>query len=148
MGETEQIRAQLELNEMMRNVKEFVKSYSGLRVTGSMYWENENLRPNYSSIISGTQTKFYLKQAKNNDSLSNIQTYNGPLAITVNAKYKGLRGKKHKFRVWNLSKISFLSKNGSAAEARNFTEYEMWSKHSRSTGASEHVLNKFKSLDG
>lgn len=96
-----------------------IHSEEASKYNGIHYWDNDDLYPNQSSIPSETKTIFYLKQARDNETLENIRSHIEPLVFTSNSK-------SIKLRVWNLSQIKSLTQGDSANNSAKSKEFEVW----------------------
>jgi hypothetical protein len=145
----------MDLHELKGKIEGFVESTSPLYLQDTMYWSNSDLTPDYSSVPDSTKAKFYLKQGKENGTLDKVHSYHDPLAFTVNAaSYKNgiIKSKKWycKFRVWDLTRLSFLTREGSSKQTQNYTEYGVWTedgKSSKTSGFQKKVMDKVESLE-
>jgi len=93
------------------------------------HWDNENLYPSYEYIGSRQRTKERLKNAKDNDTLDQIQQFEEPLAVGVTAidsKF-GRHDRWLTRYAFDFTRIKQLSKSGSTRRISNYREYETWS---------------------
>ena len=108
---------------------------------GIFYWDNSDLYPNYGSIPNETKTQFILKQARNNDTLEQIQDHFEPLAFTSNSK-------SIKLRVWKLSEIKTIAKNGSATGSSRSKEFEVWISSDGYDNTRGNIFDRLTSIGG
>lgn len=148
-------KLQMDLHELKSKIEGFVESTSPLYLQETMYWSNSDLTPGYSSVPNSTKAKFYLKQGKENGTLDQVHSYHDPLAFTVNAaSYKnGIVSSKKwscKFRAWDLTRLSFLTREGSSQQTQNYTEYGVWTedgKSSKTNRFQEKIMDQVASLE-
>lgn len=110
------------------------KHYSGIH-----YWDNSDIDPNNSNIPSETKTNFHLNQAKKNGTLDSIKNHHEPMAFTSNSG-------SIKLRCWNLARISFLAREGSAIEQRNYNEFEVWIRSKGYDSTRKSIFEEIQSL--
>jgi hypothetical protein len=108
---------------------------------GIFYWDNSDLYPNYESIPSETKTQFVLKQAQNNNTLEQIQEHFEPLVFTSNSG-------SIKLRVWKLSEIKSIAKNGSADGSARTKEFEVWISSSGYDITRKSIFDRLTSISG
>lgn len=149
------MKLQMETHNFKQKLESIVENTSPHYLQETVYWSNSDLYPGYSSVPSGTKAKFYLNQGKENDTLDRVEGYHDPLAFTVNAAvYKnGIVSSKVwkcKFRVFDLTRLSFLTRDGSSKQSQNYTEFEVWTQDDQSSKTQKFqkkVLNKIENLD-
>ena len=108
---------------------------------GVHYWDNSDVYPNNSTVPSETKTKFYLKQAKKNDTLEQIKNHLEPLAFTSNSK-------SIKLRVWKVSAIKSLAEDGSADSSARSKEFEVWIRSDGYASTRGAIFDELTSIGG
>ena len=149
------VKLQMEIHHFKQKLEEIVDSTSPHYLQDTMYWSNSDLSPDYSSVPSGTKAKFHLTQGNENGTLDSVHSYHDPLAFTVNAAvYRNgiIKSKswKCKFRVFDTTRLSFLTREGSSKQSQNYTEFEVWTqdgKSSKTTKFQKKVLDKIENLE-
>lgn len=149
------VKLQVETHEFKQKLESIVENTSPHYLQETTYWSNSDLYPGYSSVPSGTKAKFHLNQGKENGTLGTVKSYHDPLAFTVNAAVyrNGIVSSKTwkcKFRVFDLTRLSFLTRDGASKQSQNFTEFEVWTQDgqsSRTQKFQKKVLNKIENLE-
>lgn len=149
------VKLKMETHEFKQKLESIVENTSPHYLQETMYWSNSDLYPGYSSIPDGTKAKFYLDQGKDKGTLDKVKNYHDPLAFTVNAAVynNGIissKAWKCKFRVWDLTRLSFLTRDGSTKQSQNYTEFEVWTQDGQSSKTQKFqkkVLSKIENLE-
>lgn len=149
------VKLQMETHKFKQKIESIVENTSPHYLQDTVYWSNSDLYPGYSSVPDGVKAKFYLNQAKDNGNLDRVKSYHDPLAFTVNAAvYKNgivsSKAWKCKFRVWDLTRLSFLTREGSSKQKQNYNEFEVWTQDNQSSKTQsfqKKVLDKIENLE-
>lgn len=148
------VKLQMEIHELKKNLETIVENTSPHYLQETRYWSNSTFSTECDDIPSGTKAQFYVQQGETNDTLEQVRQYHEPLAFTVNAAvYKNgfVSSKcwKCKFYVFDLTRLSFLTRNGSSKQSQNYTEFEVWTQDGQSTKTQKFqkkVLDRITSL--
>lgn len=130
----------LTFDEFQNKARE-IHSEEATHHEGIFYWDNTELYPNYGSIPNETKTQFVLNQAQNNDTLEQIQEHFEPLAFTSNSG-------SIKLRVWKLSEIKSIAKNGSADGSARIKKFEVWISSGGYDNIRTSIFDRLTSISG
>ena len=90
------------------------------------FWDNSKLYPANKVITSGSTTMYYLRHARDHDTLDKIQNHIDPLAFTVRVYKSGFScDHYYTFRCFHLSMLRYLAADEKVRSIGDL-EHETW----------------------